>query len=386
VQVRTRKPGEFRLGFGLHLTLWLALAILVAGAGYLGLSWLVGPVSLQDRFDVVKIALTVVAGIGGVVALVVAFRKQHLSEAEHVRQEDAAKREQTKLFNERFGKAAELLSADKPASRLAGVYAMAGLADDWVEGQQRCIDVLCAYLRMPYTKPNDDSPPEAWEQRIVRHTIIRVIGAHLSADADPSWRGRDFDFTRVVFDGGNLAGAVFAAPGRVSFQKAQFVSHFGFTNALFDTTYASFNGASVHHGRLSFVHAKFGGHVEMMRLRVLGGMVDFIEADIGGHVHFDGSTFVAGSVQFTNSRFGGELVTFNNAEFRGAEVTFAGAVFASGSVTFSSAEFAGGLVSFVGAEFEGGKVIIDPATYDSPPKFDPFPDGLPPGLTLPSTT
>ncbi|GAB3879795.1 pentapeptide repeat-containing protein [Kibdelosporangium lantanae] len=303
--VRTRKPGEFRLGFGLHLTLWLALAILVAGAGYFGLSWLVKPVSTQDRFDMVKIALTVAAGIGGVVALVVAFRRQHLSEAEHVRQEDAAKRERTKLFNERFGKAAELLSADKPASRLAGVYAMAGLADDWVEGQQRCIDVLCAYLRMPYTKPNDDSPPEAWEQRIVRHTIIRVIAAHLQADAEPSWHGRDFDFTRVVFDGGNMTGAVFAAPGRVSFQKAQFMSHFGFNYTVFDTSYASFNGASVHHGRLSFIHAKLGGHLEMMRLRVLDGAVDFLETNFDGHVHFDGATLIGGNVRFGACRFEG---------------------------------------------------------------------------------
>jgi hypothetical protein len=30
------------------------------------------------------------------------------------------------------------------------VYALAGLADDWPENRQTCVDVLCAYLRMPY--------------------------------------------------------------------------------------------------------------------------------------------------------------------------------------------------------------------------------------------
>ena len=27
---------------------------------------------------------------------------------------------------------------------------MAGLADDWPENRQTCVDVLCAYLRLPY--------------------------------------------------------------------------------------------------------------------------------------------------------------------------------------------------------------------------------------------
>ena len=59
--------------------------------------------------------------------------------------------QRTQTLNERFATAAGQLGSDKPpAVRLAGVYAMAGLADDWPENQQTCIDVLCAYLRLPY--------------------------------------------------------------------------------------------------------------------------------------------------------------------------------------------------------------------------------------------
>ena len=58
--------------------------------------------------------------------------------------------QRTRTLNERFATAAEQLGSDKPAVRLAGVYAMAGLADDWEENRQTCVDVLCAYLRMPY--------------------------------------------------------------------------------------------------------------------------------------------------------------------------------------------------------------------------------------------
>jgi hypothetical protein len=51
--------------------------------------------------------------------------------------------QRTRTFNERFATAAGQLGSDKPAVRLAGVYAMAGLADDWKGNRQTCIDVLC---------------------------------------------------------------------------------------------------------------------------------------------------------------------------------------------------------------------------------------------------
>ena len=61
---------------------------------------------------------------------------------------------------------------------------MAGLADDWPENRQTCVDVLCTYLRLPYDPdPGDDAAPAeraAYRaNREVRHTIIRVIIAHL---------------------------------------------------------------------------------------------------------------------------------------------------------------------------------------------------------------
>src|SRR6266487_6467267 len=91
-----------------------------------------------------------------------------------------------RTLNERFATAADRLGSDKPpAVRLAGVYAMAGLADDWVENRQTCVDVLCAYLRMPYEPDPGDEAPVAERlafqaSREVRHTVIRVITAHLN--------------------------------------------------------------------------------------------------------------------------------------------------------------------------------------------------------------
>lgn len=64
------------------------------------------------------------------------------------------------MFNERFTAIATQLGDDQPAVRLAGVYATAGLADDWKQNRQTCVSVLCAYLRLPYDpEPGEDAAP-----------------------------------------------------------------------------------------------------------------------------------------------------------------------------------------------------------------------------------
>jgi hypothetical protein len=134
--------------------------------------------------------------------------------------------QRTRTLNERFATAAEQLGSDKPAVRLAGVYAMAGLADDWEENRQTCVDVLCAYLRMPYEP--DPGADAAEPQRLAfqaireaRHAVIRVIAAHLKKEAATSWQGLNLDFTGVVFDGGDFREVQFSG-GTVNFVNAQF--------------------------------------------------------------------------------------------------------------------------------------------------------------------
>lgn len=99
----------------------------------------------QPLSKVLKTALTVVAGVGGAVALVVAYRRQR--DLEQGR------------FVERFGAAAAQLGDPDAAVRLAGVYAMAVVADESSEftRRQQCIDVLCGYLRLPYDPEQGDS-------------------------------------------------------------------------------------------------------------------------------------------------------------------------------------------------------------------------------------
>jgi hypothetical protein len=172
-------------------------------------------------------AALIAAGVGVLTVITTAFT-QYLGRRATSKQLDRTLAEQrTRTLNERFATAAGQLGSDKPAAvQLAGVYAMAGLAEDWPENRQTCIDVLCAYLRLPYEPdPGDEAPAKKrlyfQASREVRHTVIRVITAHLKAGAAVSWQGLTFDFTGAVFDGGNFDGAEFSG-GTVSFSRARF--------------------------------------------------------------------------------------------------------------------------------------------------------------------
>jgi uncharacterized protein YjbI with pentapeptide repeats len=289
--------------------------------------------------------------------------------AEQARQLDLTLAEQrTRTLNERFATAAEELGSDKPAVRLAGVYAMAGLADDWRENRQTCVDVLCAYLRMPYAPdPGPDAPEPhllAFQaNREVRHTVIRVITAHLRDNAAVSWHALDLDFTGVVFDGGD------------------------FSFARFSGDYVDFTGAEFLDGEVSFDGVVFsGGTVMFCDTLFSGGVVDFTNAEVSGvTVVFTGAQFSAGVVSFMATEFcSNGIAAFNGAAFSGGVVDFDHARFSGGLVRFVGARFCGGTVDFTGAEFCGGVVDFhDPADWSCPPDF-PWADTPPAGVRLPS--
>lgn len=148
-----------------------------------------------------------------------------------------------RVLNERFLAITAQLGHQQAAVRLAGVHAMAGLADDWEgEDRQTCVDVLCAYLRIQYeSEPGADAAGEQlefWSNREVRRTVVRLITKHLRPTAAVPWRGRDFDFTGVMFDGGDFSGAQFTG-GTVNFDGAKF------TGAAVSFTEARFSGGTV---------------------------------------------------------------------------------------------------------------------------------------------
>ncbi|WP_229829305.1 pentapeptide repeat-containing protein [Streptomyces massasporeus] len=317
----------------------------------------------KTLFDLVKLSFGVVAGAGALVALVVAYRRQRVDE-------DGAVREATRLHTERFTVAVSQLGDASAAVRLGGVHALAGLADDAPsrELRQTCIDVLCAYLRLPYSAESEVAADDSAARhdylalREVRHTIIRLIRDHLrlSHPHPRSWQGYDFDFTGVVFDGGDFSAAEFAG-GRVSFDGAEFTGGWVCLNeAEFTGGTVTFRGAGFIGGAVTFDGARFDG----------GTVIFFATKFTGSTVTFDGATFADG------------MVAFETARFSGSTVTFAGA-FAGGTVSFHNAEFTSGLVTFGGARFTGGTVDLSAASGVAPGGLPQSP--LPAGLSLPPT-
>jgi uncharacterized protein YjbI with pentapeptide repeats len=369
---------SFILAAGLGLLMWHAV-------GQPDLRVLQADWKVSDSFDALKIVLAVVAGIGGVVALTVAYRRQRLGEAADRREEAKEDRENTKLFNDRFTKSAELLGSDKAAVRLASVYAIAGLADDWADERQTCIDVLCAYLRMPSvacTIQNDSSGEQQpgaapggdpREEREVRRTVIRIIRDRLRlANSHPrSWGGANLDFTGTVFDSGDFSGARFTG-GRVSFDHATFAGgEVSFDGVRFSGGDVSFDHATFSGSRVLFDRSLFtGGDVSFDGAKFLDSEVSFDHAMCsGGRVHFNRAAFSGSRVFFDHVTFFGTQASFDDAKFGGGWVFFHDAKFESGEVTFHRVEFSGGWVSFDGATFSSDWIPFDISRFSGSQLF-----------------
>jgi hypothetical protein len=123
-----RDAGEARLW---HIGTALAASFTVAVLGLAALAWLAwvllslagfrrhGALSLHDTVGVLQLVFASVAGAGALVALIVAYRRQKIAEADSAH-------DRTRVFNERFIAIAAQLGDEQPAVRLAGWRACHG--------------------------------------------------------------------------------------------------------------------------------------------------------------------------------------------------------------------------------------------------------------------
>ncbi|RZS37789.1 hypothetical protein EV193_105348 [Herbihabitans rhizosphaerae] len=332
------------------VVLWLLIAVVVGSAAGLGLLAVLGwprlPKSPEftsaQMLDLLKIGLAVVAGFGGVVALAVTYRKQKVAEEGHrlsLRQDE---REGTKLFNERFGAAAEQLAHESAAVRLAGVYAMAGLADDWEDQRQTCVEVLCAYLRLP-RKVGGQQP--AGEPEVVG-TIFRVLRDRLAASGFSDWKNLDYDFTGVSFEDADFSGLEFK--GHVKFDQAVFTGHAAsFAGAHFSGELGcQFVGTSFECETLDFNGVVIDGAARVQLLR--------IELAENSSVEFAGSAVISGTLLFADSSFTNVKFSFTRVQL-GAQAEW----HTSGRVRISDCAFDECRLDFSGTSLEFGRVSMD---------------------------
>ncbi|MEV6136995.1 pentapeptide repeat-containing protein [Nocardia sp. NPDC051990] len=369
-----------RLGNRLHRAALLlaVLGAVVGGLAIAGLTWwllwwLLGvKAETPNQLDLTKIALSVAAGVGAAVALVVAYRRQR--DLERGR------------FAELFGAAARQLGDVDPAVRMAGVYAMAGVADEFStpSRRQQCIDVLCGYLRMPYS-PDDganhlvsltESTVQAGttmerkyqyrqNDRDVRRTIVALIANHLRRGADVSWSACDFDFTGALLEDADFSHAIFAGQ-HTYFTRAKLVgsSSTRFDRAKFIGTHVTFRGALFCGGAAIFDDAEFspggGGRSE------LGGFgTAFVDAIFRCSISFERAVFRGVRTTFEGALMEGTRSSFMGVRFEGQLTSFVGARFVGPETSFTDVAFRAEFTSFECAIFDGDHIAFDRAEFSS---------------------
>jgi len=353
-----------------------------------------------DPIDITKLSFTVAGGVGAAVALVVAYRRQR--DIEQGR------------FVERFGAAAAQLGDHDVAVRIAGVYAMAGVADESAGlRRQQCIDVLCGYLRLPYSselgsnhqsklvlteaRTGEDGSSTSQEERHlefrqndkeVRATIVRVIGDHLR-DHEYTWSTCDFDFRTTQLEDVDLSQAVFG--GTTRFNDVTFAGDADFYGAKFSGD-VEFDGATFF-STSSFEEVTFSGPTSFEEVAFIktalfsaatfSGVTSFNGATFTTTAGFDGATFSStakwgatffGTAAFNAVTFCGDarfyganfsrLAAFNKAKFSG-DIRFGGATF-SGDTRFEAATFSGP-TSFRATNFGSGQIAFDDPHQWGPP-------------------
>jgi uncharacterized protein YjbI with pentapeptide repeats len=317
----------------------------------------------KARIDAVRTGLATGGGIGAAAALLLAFRRQHHAEATAASIDyDASEKRITELYTN----AVEQLGSDRAPVRLGGLYALERLAQGNPDHRQVVVDVLCAYLRMPYTPPDEDAAPigpppgepattaDPREEQQVRLTAQRILAAHLrdptrpQAWADQAAAHREF-WDQVKLD---LTGATLISPdfthchlGEVNFYGATFVGVAWFNGSIFGGP-AWFNRATFT-GEATFSWTACRGELAFGEATFLGD-ASFEGTGVAGDVTFAGATF-HGDARFGLASFSGDTA-FDRAVFHRAarfrDVTF------DGDATFVEAVFAGD-ADFDLAEFDG---------------------------------
>lgn len=344
-----------------------------------------------------KAAQTIVLSLGfvGIVITgVVAYHRQRIAQQQTEQDRDRLGLDRRTRQHERFAKGSEMMAADAPEMRIAGLNVIAALgaevaADD--ELRQTCINLICAYLRK--NSPADQGGPvhtrrTARSQRaqdlqsITRYRAVTEEACRLlptlfgTAHPTPSAHRRfyrhptitppvtldldlrnttlqDINFTNRVIGTARFDGATFT--GTALFGKATFTGNAGFDGATF-TSDAWFDRAT------------FTRTAEL-RKATFTSTAWFIKATFTSTAWFDGATFTSDAwfdgATFTSPAQFLRATFLGKARFDGTTFTsdaWLGRSIFTGDAWFGKATFTGDYTWFGEATFIGS-VVFDGATF-----------------------
>ena len=288
-------------------------------------------------------------GILGVITLGETHRKNTFektkNDQDHTRQVHAERRS-------RYTKAIEHLFNENISVRLGGVYALAGLADEWLTDEktlltdkerhkegQVIINTLCSYIRSSFNLASkaevltkDEAPGnyEGGDQQFIkdqaklreeeelRLAILEAIKNRLNDDSIDGtnklskglWSDFDYDFSNAYFFYPiGFTNSYFGASSK--FSGATFTENADFSKTAF-TERAPFSGATFT-GNADFSGAEFTQDA------------DFSEAEFTGNAHFSEAKFTKDAhffwAKFTKDAHFSRAKFTQNADFAWAEFT-----------------------------------------------------------------
>ena len=309
------------------IAIWVVLAI---GAFLVATWWLGRVLPWQLKLDsetqaesIVKIALTLVGGVGAVAYLVIKYQERQQAGRDEERAKREEDREKDRLVNTKMQDAVDQLGSDRASTRIAGVYALTDVADTCGGGyRQRVVDILCGYLRSDREtyllgadgKPATDQPRPGDADKAVESTIFSVMRDHLRKERRNDKTGEPI--VRQAVDDDQL------------WCDCAFDLHGATFHEAVDLTYSTFECVPCFRG------TEFERRADFRGAHFAGGAY-FDEAHFAGGAYFGGATFTRGAA------FGGATFT-RGAAFDGATFTrdalFGGATFTRGAA-FDGATF-----------------------------------------------
>lgn len=327
------------------IAIWVVLAI---GAFLVATWWLGRVLPWQLKLDsetqaesIVKIALTLVGGVGAVAYLVIKYQERQQAGRDEERAKREEDREKDRLVNTKMQDAVDQLGSDRASTRIAGVYALTDVADTCGGGyRQRVVDILCGYLRSDREtyllgadgKPATGQPRPGDADKAVESTIFSVMRDHLRKERRNDKTGEPI--VRQAVDDDQL------------WCDCAFDLHGATFHEAVDLTYSTFECVPCFRGTKFERRANFGG-------AHFAGYADFRGAHFAGYADFGGAHFAGGAV-FVDATFA-RYADFSRATFTG-DAYFGWATFACGAY-FGWATFARG-ADFGGAEFRASAAFL----------------------------
>lgn len=348
--------------------------------------WHIG--ATHDPLDRIKVTLTALGGVGAVGYLVIKYRERSALERGEA--------------DEKLVRAVQQLGDPSPQVRIAGVYALADVADTY-EGpyHQRIVDILCGYLRTDRLlkdangdtryATNDDGTPD-YDQPLsadgaVESTILFVLANHLYVShhdkgakgyCEGRWSQCHLDLhnahlTEAVIFQNTFVGNINATDAHFtkdsSFLQCTFMSVANFRNAKFvkvaDFRRSKFKGVAI------FSEAKFKGDAYFLdstfNLTYFKNATFIGNVDFGGHLagnaaHFKGESDFSGAIFGESANFGARI----------ADQELSGVIFEQ-EACFDDCTFIGS-ANFQGATFKhltsfGNYCLGEGATFKSSATF-----------------